>query len=158
MAISDETTDKLDTQATISTVTALEPPVWQQIIAEKDQRVEAATLAFTLEGERVTMMTAGEHYFVVDKQRFEHFVPRNQNDLVKLQLPNTTLRPLGPTAAYIEMPASWYVPENIPGELSYRVHYLTSDDVPAGTRVDGPFTIWITPEEENNSIDLTQDN
>jgi len=97
-------------------------PVWHKLTAESTGPVDEQTLAFTLEGERVTRLRAGSEYYLVDRDAYEHFIPHDRNDLVKLQLPDTTLRPLGPTASFVELAASWYVPADIEGELHHRVH------------------------------------
>jgi hypothetical protein len=119
------------------------PLQWKEIVAENTIGVPADLLAFTLGGQPVSVYLHGESYYLVDKAAYQNFRPRNLADLVLLQFPDVPLTTVGENGAWVQAASAWFVPENIPGEFEYAVHYLSSEHAPAGSLVRGNFTVWI---------------
>ncbi|MBQ6449344.1 hypothetical protein IJJ08_00355 [bacterium] len=125
------------------------PPHWQKITASSSADVLISqSLIFTTDGRPVTSLDPGQEYYQVDRWRFENFVPKTLDDLLLLQLPETTLQPLSENAAFVVLAAPWKVPADIDGELVYQVDSWNGDDVPAGEFINGTATVWILPWEQ----------
>ena len=125
------------------------PPHWQKITASSSADVLITqSLIFTLDGRPTTSLEPGQEYYQVDRWRFENFIPKTLDDLVLLQLPETTLQPLSDNAAFVVLAAPWKVPADIDGELVYQVDSWNGDDVPAGEFINGTATVWILPWEQ----------
>jgi hypothetical protein len=84
-----------------------------------------------------------ESYYIVDRAAYQNFRPQNLADLILLQLPNIPLTTVGENGAWVQAASAWLVPENLPGEIDYGVHYLSNENAPANTPVQGNFTVWI---------------
>jgi hypothetical protein len=125
-----------------------QPLQWKQITASETTAVPEDVLAFAVtNNQAVNQFQTGQQYFIADKNAYQNFVPRNPDELVRLQLPSTALTRLTVNSAFVEPIAPWYVPADIPEETRYTVNfqddYYDTHPAPAGTLITGVFTIWI---------------
>lgn len=129
----------------------INPPEWKRVSASSEADLAGGDyLIFTLAGEQVPEIGNEDEYYVVERSAYENFTPKTIDDLILLQLPEKTLRPLTTNSAFVELAAPWKVPAEVTGELVYQVDSWNGFAIPAGEFVDRTATVWLIPWEEKD--------
>jgi len=121
---------------------------WRRLLATAEADLaDGDYLIFTVSGEQVPTLGHDQDYYVVDRIAYENFAPKSLDDLILLQLPESTLKPVSDNGAFVELAAPWKVPADIPGEISYQVDSWNGFAVPAGEFVVNTATVWLLPAQ-----------